>query len=70
MEAVIGLPERDLIAGSLRNLADVPEWATVDADVERLLDTWDLGNPAMKAKRSSRRIRAGSPRFKRSLNTD
>jgi hypothetical protein len=50
-EAVIGLPDLDVIAGSLRNLKAVKEWAAVDANLTKLMDAWDLGNPAAKVRR-------------------
>jgi hypothetical protein len=50
-DVVIGLPELDVIAGSVRNLHDVIAWAIVPHNLVKVLDAWDLGNPTMPTKR-------------------
>lgn len=51
-DAVIGLPECDVIAGSVRNMGEVLEWAGQAENLARLIAAWDLGNPGMKVRRS------------------
>ncbi len=50
-EIVISLPELTVIAGTLRSRARVIVWASVAANLIRLMDVWDLGNPNMKVRR-------------------
>ncbi len=48
---LFGLPELDVMAGAVRNLAAVVTWASATDNMMALLDAWHAGNPTTKARR-------------------
>ena len=45
---VIGLPSLVVIAGRLRRAREVIKWAGIPANLNRLIEAWNQGNPGQR----------------------
>jgi hypothetical protein len=50
-DLVVSLPDLQVIAGSVRDQRAAPEWAAIEANLQRLMDEWDRGNPTVLVRR-------------------
>jgi hypothetical protein len=53
-DMVVSLPDLRVIAGSVRESRAVLDWASIEANLTRLIDEWDRGNPTVPARRPNR----------------
>ena len=50
-DMVVSLPELQVIAGLVKDRKAVLAWAEIEANLKRLMDEWDRGNPNVPVRR-------------------